>query len=399
MDANAFRSGHMNSSPDIFVTLGQSIAAAQDAAFAGWKQHRTSGRAEFLMRLQADDGERRRRSRHRWMLGGASFAMASAAALAFVVHRGAFEAGRLTFEVNNETPGVAQAWIAAPLERGVSLNFSDGSHVDLQPLSRARVLELRDNGARVVLENGVAEVEVEPQDDNWWVVDAGPYRVEVLGTAFRVQWDAEHDAFSLELHHGRVKVSGPSLPQARYVASGENLYMQPEGYSDIVAPDEEADDDSRPGPAVVEPEAGASDSMSKVEEVGRSNVRRKGHVEDATSWHSVSRKGDFKAALHLAEAEGFGSLCASLPARRLLELADVARYAHAPSRAREALIALRQRFPGHEAAATAAFDLGRLSQGNCAEARRWLQAYLDEDPHGKMVGLAKRRLEECSGGG
>lgn len=377
----------MNSAHEMLSTLGQALASAQDAAFEQWKAQHPSGRAEFLMRVTAREAERRRRVRRRLWVGAPVLALAAAVLAAVALPESWRDDAELTFDVE-DTPGVAQSWIAAPSERAVALEFSDGSRVDLQSQSRARVLELRDNGARVVLESGIAEVEVEPRPENWWVIDAGPYRVEVLGTAFRVQWDAAEERFALDLHHGRVRVTGPTLAEPRFVSSGEHLEMWetpevPDDEPEVAIVEDRAVDRDRP-----EPSASTSPAQAPAE------GRRK-PAEDPR-WRAAARRGHFKRALADAEAQGFERLCATLPASTLLELADVARYAHAPAKARQALLALRRRFPGQEAAATAAFDLGRLSQRNCVDARRWLETYLAEQPHGKMASLAKRRLEECS---
>ena len=91
--------------------------------------------------------------------------------------------------------------------------------------------------------------------------------------------------------------------------------------------------------------------------------------------------GASKAALAAAERDGFDGVAAKAAAPQLLLLGDSARLAGNPPRAAQAYTALRQRFAGSEAAATAAFHLGRLASGGSpAQAERWFAIYLQERP-------------------
>ena len=65
--------------------------------------------------------------------------------------------------------------------------------------------------------------------------------------------------------------------------------------------------------------------------------------------------------------------------------------------ARDALQALRRRFPGDPRARTAAFLLGRIAldlEHDPAGARAWFSTYLSEAPAGPLAGDARRRLDE-----
>jgi TolA-binding protein len=79
-------------------------------------------------------------------------------------------------------------------------------------------------------------------------------------------------------------------------------------------------------------------------------------------------------------------------------LGDVARLAKSPARARAAYEALRRRAPGSDAAAVAAFELGRLAFDEARaydEARRWFAAYVGERPRGALAQEALGRLVEA----
>src|SRR5258705_4106701 len=82
--------------------------------------------------------------------------MAMAAALcAFVTAWFSFSRrpGPLQFKVDGAT-GIAQTWLAAPPERPLVVAFSEGTVVEVQPLSRARVVDTDSYGASIALESG-----------------------------------------------------------------------------------------------------------------------------------------------------------------------------------------------------------------------------------------------------
>jgi hypothetical protein len=91
-------------------------------------------------------------------------------------------------------------------------------------------------------------------------------------------------------------------------------------------------------------------------------------------------------------------VCRSANAVDLLALADAARLSGETSRAVDALLTLRQRFPGSTSAATGAFSLGRLAfdqRGAYAEAARWFATYLNDQPQGPLMADAIGRLMEA----
>jgi TolA-binding protein len=116
------------------------------------------------------------------------------------------------------------------------------------------------------------------------------------------------------------------------------------------------------------------------------------------SWRDLARQGDYKGALAAAEAEDWSALCESLSAADLLELGTTARLAGRGGRAVEAYSAVRRRFGGTDAAATAAFHLGQMAfDGAHAydEAHRWFSTYLAERPGGALAAEALGRAMEA----
>jgi len=84
---------------------------------------------------------------------------------------------------------------------------------------------------------------------------------------------------------------------------------------------------------------------------------RRDELQKHLAGRGVQTVVHYNTPIHLqpaAESLGFATLCTSLPADQLLRLADVARFARRPSRAIEALEAVRGRFADGDDAAAAA---------------------------------------------
>ncbi len=380
--------------------LGRAIAAAQDEADGGSTHARAQVRARLLQDASTPVQVRRR--------GPVLAAIVAAAAAVLLVI--ALRPRALTFDVGDaRAPGVAGQWLAS-VETPQPLHFSDGSAVVLAPASRARVVQLRDRGAQLVLESGAATLAIVPAPEASWQIDAGPYRVDVTGTRFELAWEPARGRFALALHEGSVLVHGPGLEQPRSLNAGETLVLgetlaqapapaaapisAPIEHAAApivaVAPGEPARDpiaQPLPAPAI------AAESNPRP----RSRARPSAVETPADDWRTLAERASYREALAAAEAQGWQSLCESLPARELVRLADVARFARKPERAVEALDAVRERFAGSDAAAMAAFERGRIAfaRGTAwADAARWFARYLDERPGGSLAREATGRLME-----
>ncbi|MEM9457765.1 MAG: FecR domain-containing protein [Myxococcota bacterium] len=400
---------------DMVDTLTHRMAEfQQQARHAGEPIRHARMRAGVLERVGARPAAPPAR---RWWVWSGAMAAVAAAAVAVVLVWGALRPRSLTFEVEGAVAGDrSQALFIASEGEPLALSFSDGSAVKIEPRAQLRVAALREHGADLVLESGAARVHVEPGESTSWTVGAGPYRVEVVGTTFAVKWAPQDEVFELQMQEGRVRVHGPRIDGVREVGTGERLVIlgATAGRSSTPAADgSEASsvDASEPVPEPVpelEPEPVLEQTEAEVAALAEVERPRKGgrHSrrdrqsrtpltpgEAADDWRSLARQGAYGRAVEAAEAVGFSSLCRSLPAAALLELADASRYAQRSSRAREALTTLRRRFAGTDAAATAAFDLGRLGAG--CDSARWFRTYLRERPGGSMASAARKRLDEC----
>jgi ferric-dicitrate binding protein FerR (iron transport regulator) len=115
-------------------------------------------------------------------------------------------------------------WLGVPPDRGAaSLQFSEGTEIELGPGSKGRVADLSPDGARVVLGEGALHARVAHRPRARWSVAAGPYVIEVTGTAFDVGWSTSGERLELSLHDGGVTVRGPSLHDGIRVVAGQRL--------------------------------------------------------------------------------------------------------------------------------------------------------------------------------
>jgi hypothetical protein len=281
----------------------------------------------------------------------------------------------------------------------MGVSFSDGSTLRLQPGADMRVRSLHESGAVLRLDHGGVDVDIVPRSSSAWRIDAGPYRVEVTGTAFFVAWEPASQTFEVRMERGTVEVFGPQLPGARVLEAGDHLVVLGRGPPPALGVEEppstvagnDGDDDRRGE----EPEATTPTSAGAETTRASPPTRAQSGPQSEVSWRDLARRRHYAEAIARAEASGFSKLCDTLPSDALLELADAARYARRATLARHALVTLRRRFAGTADAAAAAFDLGRLASGDCTDGLAWFRTYLDERPRGSMAPEAKRRIGQC----
>jgi hypothetical protein len=108
--------------------------------------------------------------------------------------------------------------------------------------------------------------------------------------------------------------------------------------------------------------------------------------------------GRYNEALAAAERAGFAQEIERASSQDLAALADAARFAARPALARQALLAQRRRFGVR---GSSAFVLGKIAadqQGAVADAVRWFETYLREDPNGSLAEQALGRILELRKG-
>lgn len=417
--------------------LGRQIAREEDALRA--RPPLSNVRPEVRARLdELELPEAKHRSSLRWplALGGTAALGALAAAAVLWLVPSEHTPQLIGVKIGDgDVPGTIGTFVEAPSGSAVPIRFSDGTRVDVTPSSRARIAELWPNGAHLLLENGLAQVNVKHLPNAAWRVSAGPFAVKVVGTKFDVRWTPEQDAFELDLHEGHVEISGCVFGQnyelnagQRAVAScrqgrlsvgvqsevrsqAEPTAEQPvEALAEELQPAAADDGVGTPvtsGTSVMAP-ADAPSTAARLPGEARSraaaarsrNLAARQRARDVSErWRVLAEAGHYPEALSVVQSVGFLAACKGADASELLLLSDLARYGRDYDAAAQALHLLRQRFGGSRQAARAAFALGKLQfdqDGSYSEAAWWFRTYLREQPGGALAREASGRLLEAT---
>ncbi len=290
-----------------------------------------------------------------------------------------------------------------------SLCFTDGSELVLSHGARARVVSLDARGGQIALIRGQAHLSVAKRPRSRWLVQAGPFRVRVTGTAFDVRWSQAEQTFELVMHRGEVYLTGPLLQgevrarggQAVRVALASQRVWIGDAKMARARPTTPAPDPPRQAAADVASNDGASGAATK-EPAGPVAVKRSVRVqprdgerlsrEGKGPWARRLARGDFNGVLAEAERFGIARALSTAPLHELLALADAARFLRRDDLARRSLLSARKRFPRSEMAGDAAFLLGRLEErGGGNQAVFWYERYLQENPRGPYAEQALGR--------
>ena len=107
----------------------------------------------------------------------------------------------------------------------------------------------------------------------------------------------------------------------------------------------------------------------------------------------MAARGDYSAVVEQAENDGLDSVLSTHDVSDLGVLADAARYTGRPDIAEQALMKIRERFPGSSRSVSAAFVLGRMRDDahQSAAALSWYETYLREAPAGPLAAEALGR--------
>ncbi len=381
--------------------LTVSVSRAEDAA----------AKQRLLMAL----GRQRPKAWSRVLLAAAVFALAISGALL----GGSRQLPSLAYRVVG--PAVPQGeWLDVPAKGGaVALRFSEGTEVELGPGSKGRVASLTAHGASIVLDGGALHARVVHRPRAHWSVSAGPFDIQVTGTAFDVAWSAASERLEVALHDGSVVVQGPSLLHGVRVVAGQRLVararvgeVELSSLFDPQARDTPAASASVDPAAAIAPSAAAASATATatvtatasaaVGSVASTEVARVGPAFEKeappsrppnASWSELVSSGDFRAVLESARARGLEQTFHHANLRDLAALSDAARYAGERALARRGLLLQRTRFASSAEARAAAFVLGRMADdaGTHTEALKWYDDYLREAPHGAFAAEALGR--------
>jgi hypothetical protein len=292
-------------------------------------------------------------------------------------------------------------YISPTAPEGARVRFADGSEVVLESGARTKVAEVFPNGARVLLEEGKARMHVVPRREARWLVDAGPYTIQVTGTVFDVSWAGPEETLDLWLREGSVVVTGPLTTQGFVVRAGQHLIARVR--ENLLLLDGQPSEDFRARVSDVageaplpEAPAPARPNAAKVARPAEGRAANAGGGDEARplSWTKRLAAGDFEGIVADADRRGLDGLLSKAPRAELAALADAARYARRFDVARRALLAERERFPGSLQASEAAFFLGGLAESDAAQvssALEWYERYLSESPQGTYASQALGR--------
>lgn len=326
------------------------------------------------------------------LLWAAAFLSGLAVAVAIYTGRtGNSRAAGYHARIEGEGPDVKQGDLVEARSRPKHVVFSDGSRVLLEKGTQAKLGEVSSQSTEISLVRGALRVSVRHRDGAVFGVLAGPYRVRVTGTDFMITWNDRTQRFSLRLNEGQVRLSGGALTAERNVRAGESVVLY--------GPETGAEASSHP--------VSERGTRLKTDDVGHSRPgsqwapgdKKREVPQPAASkptpqaWLERAQAGDYQTAFSLVQQIGLERVMQTAGAAELLVLADAARFSGNVGHARRALKVLRQRFSGSHEAATAAFQLGRLSGGS-REAVKFFRAYLSERPSGSLAREASGRLME-----
>jgi hypothetical protein len=358
----------------------------------------------FISQAQLDDGwERlgnatstswlptatRRRALRVWLAG---FATASVLAAAGVLFYRATPTAQPVAPLHYVLEGKALAHenvVSSLPGEPAALRFSDASRIDLGPSTRLHVDAMDARGAQVVLLEGTVDVDVRHRANTSWQFAAGPFRIAVKGTAFRLAFNAKAGTVSLHMTRGLVEVAAP--PDRKLaVRAGESLELRTGGAGAELPASSEAAVAPAPDERVPEPAARPvmSEPTRRLAPRSAARATEPAGVRAAPpplSWSALVAQGSFSVVVAEAERRGIDTVLAQASAADLSAFADSARYTRRHELAQKALLAIRARFAGSEPAKDASFFLGRLAEASSRQpeaALGWYDTYLREAPRG-----------------
>ncbi len=315
-----------------------------------------------------------------WVAGAAVLGSATALAAALFFVQAA--PAKLSFQVAG---GALDANGRVVGQAHTQIRFSDGSEATLERGAEARIANVTERGADVVLAHGSMRVRIAKKPQAAWKVAAGPYDVRVTGTAFDVSWSQQAQAFDLRMQSGAVIVTGPLAASGIVLRAGQHLFG---GVAEGRLTVEGGETASTPAPAMAALPSKASAPAPSIASAPLPPAPAPHASTEAHAWTRQVAQGHFSAVLDEAEQRGLDRTLASGSLEELAALADAARYAGRSAVAKRVLLAERQRFPSSGAARDAAFFLGRIAEEGGGGAIEWYERYVSESPRGAYASQA-----------
>ncbi|HEV3192390.1 MAG TPA: FecR domain-containing protein, partial [Polyangiaceae bacterium] len=215
------------------------------------------------------------------------------------------------------------------LTASAEVSFSDGSRIRIEPTTSARIASVNADGAHLVLERGLLDVDVVHRAGAAWTIEAGPYEVAITGTAFSMSWDS--DELTVAMIRGSVVVKGPLATSGVAVLAGEKLSVRGHDHSlsivDQARVADPVEHDARPA------RAGSAQAQEPAPRPSANGTSQ--------SWSVRVASGDYRSVLREAEEKDLDGTLTNGPLADLAALADAARYLRRDDIARRALVAER----------------------------------------------------------
>jgi hypothetical protein len=376
--------------PELEAVASSLAALLRRASESSNPPNDQAARARLLRRARGD--VRLPKSFNKWWLALPAAAVAAAVVLCL----------RLPSTLNYQVVGGTRdgAYVSAPSDHPVGVQFSDDTRVDVQAGSQLRIEDTNRRGARVFLERGRVSVHVAHHEHTRWTFAAGPCEVLVTGTRFDLKWDPLAEVFELQLREGSVEIQTPVGATPVVLRAGQDFRVDLQQRStttrDTRTRASAATLASAPAAAAtaasLEPVAPAASAESEAVQVDpdaqpvlkSTPSAREPKNPAARSWRKLIAAGEFASVLSQADRRGSESCVHSCSAADLSALADAARYSGRTDLAFRCLHSLRARFLREPEGRSAAFLLGRSSErsGAARDARAWYERYLQESPGG-----------------
>jgi transmembrane sensor len=367
---------------------GEKIFQAWRAGVPPVPRDETAGRARFVEAFVARSARRSGARAHAhsptWLAAAAIAIVACALGVAW---------WRVPSTLSFATPGgdgQAGAWLATGKAADLPLTFSEGTQVVLAADSRGRVEQLGRSGAVFVLERGEVRARVVHRASTSWRFRAGPFEVEVTGTALGIEWDPTRERFTVRVDEGSVRVAGPRVGAVQVVKAGERCVVDLPTQTTRMSSTE---DDGAPWLDAGDGADASGANDGGLAEASAAIAPTASPRAASPSWTKLAEAGDYDAAYAAARATGLATVLRTSSGDELLRFAQVSLLSGHRESGREALLACRNRFPDSEPASVAAYQLGRASAAG--DAARWFETYLAERPAGPLAREASGRLIEA----
>lgn len=318
----------------------------------------------------------------------------------------------LAYHVSDSgTPGIPGQWIVADTPGNVRYEFEQGSRIDVRFKSKTRVVKSDEDMVQMEVANGAITADIVGNQHTRWVVNAGMWRVTVLGTRFAVDWRSEAEALEVTVFRGKVLVQGPGESAEgvavtggyRFSANGQRRSLLPQTEETPQRNGASLKSDVAPVSDDIEERTGTAESArADAKDDGEKNWKATegddgmgtphadtfgNRQNPRLDWLVYYANGEYDKAVSSASAYGVDRLAEELNAVRLWKLQDAARISKKYDLSTRILHRFRARFPAQANARVAAFLLGRIAMDKkqFSTASRWFNRYISEDAYGPLA--------------